>query len=95
MQTYPALIVLILAFGTSAYAADTPTEDPQAKTAVEAYEQEDAGPVENWFGCPPTETSDGDAQHNENAEKTEEHCDPDHPQNDSPQKAETTEKPSS
>ncbi len=33
--------------------------DEKAEIAVEAFEQEDAGPIEDWFGCPPVEKDDG------------------------------------
>lgn len=38
------------------------SSDEKAETAREAYKEEDAKPVENWFGCPPTDKADADSE---------------------------------
>ena len=84
-------LAIILAMSSSTvYAAETKPDqatDEKAEIAVEAFEQEDAGPIEDWFGCPPVEKDDGDAEKNETNETIDENCDPDNPINHSPQKS--------
>lgn len=57
-------------FAAAASAQQTEAADPQAEVAVDAYEKADAGPVENWFGCPPVAKGD------EPARKAADDCDP-------------------
>jgi hypothetical protein len=80
-------------------AGNDKSSDEMANTAREAYQDEDGKPVESWFGCPPAKvegesggeeittvaanTKDGDV---DKSEPANEDCDPDAPQNDSPQK---------
>lgn len=66
--------------------ADYKSTDPQAETAREAYEESDAGPVENWFGCPPIDkvvkdTAEDTAVADTVALASEDDCDPEAPQN--------------
>jgi hypothetical protein len=68
----------------------------KAETARAAYKDEDSKPVENWFGCPPAKeskddstavtTAAADSGDVDKSEPADENCDPDAPQNDSPQK---------
>ena len=49
----------------------------KAEIAREAYDQDDAGPKENWFGCQP-EASDNNTE----TEPVSDNCDPESPNND-------------
>lgn len=71
------------------------SNDHMAETAREAYDGEDGKPVENWFGCPPSEehemddsvatmAADSGAVYRDEA--VSKNCDSDAVKNESPQK---------
>lgn len=85
-------VLFLLSFGALYLSGATAQEDKQtnppaaeatgrdkAEIAVEAFDQEDAGPKENWFGCPPVAKGD------EPASEASDDCDPTEPMNQGPQ----------